>query len=221
MLSATTNPELLSEVIRLCLGAGASFVVVTDNPIYDPVTCFRLTGIAAATELAGGRLILPKQSFFKPIRVAGGTLIKDWPFLYEPFWGINKVIGIAPVKDHYRSGASLSMKNWYGLLGGQRSIFHQDIHNTIKELAMMLKPTLVILDGITTMVSNGPTGGSLSDLRATNTLIVSADQVAADAFACKLLGKGISDLPYISKAQAQGVGTGDYKLLNPIFIEIG
>jgi uncharacterized protein (DUF362 family) len=125
---------------------------------------------------------------------------------------------MAPVKDHQRSGASMTMKNWYGLLGGHRNIFHQDIHNTIKELAMMVKPTLVILDGTTTMMTNGPTGGALSDLKDTNTMIVSTDQVAADAYGCTLLGKTIDDLPFIGKAAEAGVGTADYASLKPALL---
>ena len=216
ILSATTNPELVAEVARLCFKAGASSVVVTDNPINDPASCFSLTGIAQAAGLAGAKVVLPKEDHFEPTSVAGGTLIKNWPLLYSPFEGANKLIGIAPVKDHHRSGASMIMKNWYGLLGGRRNIFHQDIHNIIKELAVMVSPTLVVLDGTVTMMTNGPTGGSLEDLRQTNTMIVSTDQVAADAFGATLLGKTVSDLPYIAKAQAQGAGTADYRSLNPI-----
>ncbi len=221
MLSATTNPQLLAEIARLCFKAGASSVVVTDNPINDPGSCFTLTGIAQAAESVGASVLLPKVDFFKPTTVSRATLIKKWPLLYGPFMGINKVIGIAPVKDHHRSGASMAMKNWYGLLGGRRNIFHQDIHNTIKELAMMVTPTLVILDGTTTMMTNGPTGGSLADLKKTNTMIVSTDQVAADAFGATLLGKTLAQLPYISKAEASGVGTADYVSLNPVRASTG
>ena len=106
--------------------------------------------------------MLPLEYQFKPTTVRGGTLIKNWPLLYEPFRNINKLIGIAPVKDHHRSGASMTMKNWYGLMGGRRNIFHQSIHDIIKELAMLVSPTLVVLDGTTTMMTNGPTGGSLT-----------------------------------------------------------
>lgn len=218
ILSATTNPDLIAKVIELCLKAGASEVRVTDNPINDPESCFKLTGIADAVKSAGGKLILPKESYFKPISVEGGQLIRNWPFLYKPLVDVDKVIGIAPVKDHQRSGASMCMKNWYGLLGGRRNTFHQDIHNIIKELAMMIKPTLVILDGTTTMMTNGPTGGAVSDLKNTNTMIVSTDQVAADAFGCTLLGKTVGDLPYITKAAALKLGTSDYQSLKPIMI---
>ncbi len=112
----------------------------------------------------------------------------------------------------------MTMKNWYGLLGGRRNIFHQDIHTIIADLAKMMTPTLVILDAIRSMVSNGPTGGSLSDLKATNTLIVSTDQVAADAYGAQLLGKSVDDLVYISKAEFLGVGTADFRSLNPDFL---
>jgi len=218
MLSATTHPELIERVTRLCYKAGAETVRLTDNPINDPAACFKLTGIEAAVTSAGGELVLPKRTFFKPTSVEGGRLIKNWPLLFSPLKGITKLIGMAPVKNHQRSGASMVMKNWYGLLGGRRSIFHQDIHNTIKELSMMVKPTLVILDGTTTMMTNGPTGGALSDLKKTDTMIISTDQVAADAFGCSLLEKKVSDLPFILKAAAAGVGTANYESLNPVYI---
>ena len=81
---------------------------------------------------------------------------------------------------------------------------------------MMVKPSLVILDGTTAMMTNGPTGGSLADLKQTNTMIVSTDQVAADALGATLLGKSVADLPYISKAEAAGLGTADYESLSPV-----
>ena len=220
MLSATTHPVLVTELCRRCLQAGAANVIVTDNPINDPASCFTLTGIAEAARMAGAELIIPRQQLFRPITVPNARLIRDWPLLYEPFRQVNKVIGIAPVKDHHRSGASMVMKNWYGLLGGRRNIFHQEVHTIIKELAMMVRPTLVILDGTTTMMRNGPTGGSLSDLKSTHTLIVSTDQVAADAYGATLLEKRLSDLPFIAQAQAAGIGTADYQSLNPQKVDI-
>ena len=220
MLSATTHPILVTELCRRCFQAGAANVIVTDNPINDPTSCFTLTGIAEAARSAGAELIVPRQQSFRPITVPNARLIRDWPLLYEPFRQVNKVIGITPVKDHHRSGASMVMKNWYGLLGGRRNIFHQEVHTIIKELAMMVRPTLVILDGTTTMMRNGPTGGSLSDLKSTNTMIVSTDQVAADAFGATLLGKNLSDLPFIAQAQEAGIGTADYQSLNPQMVDI-
>ncbi len=220
MLSATTHPQIVSGMTRLCFDAGASSVIVTDNPINDPNSCFALSGIADAARRAGAQLFLPRNDAFKPLSVPDGKLIRNWPVLYDPLKRINKVIGTAPVKDHHRSGASMIMKNWYGLLGGRRNIFHQDIQTIITELAMMIRPTLVILDGTTTMMTNGPTGGSLSDLKETNTMIAGTDQVAVDAFGATLLGKSLNDLPFIGMAEAAGLGTADYRSLNPVMGEV-
>jgi len=216
LLSATTHPELVSELTRLWRMAGAAAVRVTDNPINDPASCFALTGIGQAARSAGAELVLPEERFFQPLTLQDARLIRNWPVLLGPVAAATKLIGLAPVKDHHRSGASMVMKNWYGLLGGRRNIFHQDIQTIIAELAGMVKPTLVVLDGTATMVSNGPTGGSLADLRETRTLIVGTDQVAVDAFGATLLGKTAADLPFIAKAEALGAGTADYRALLPI-----
>ena len=220
MLCATTHPDMVTGITRLCFQAGAASVAVTDNPINDPASCFRLTGIEQAARAAGAAVLFPQKEFFKSFSLAHAQLIRNWPVLYEPLSRIDKIIGTAPIKDHHRSGASMIMKNWYGLLGGRRNIFHQDIHTIIKELAMMVKPTLVVLDGTTTMMHNGPTGGSLSDLKETHTMIVSTDQVAADAFGATLLDKTVDELAFIKKAESMHLGTADFKSLNPIMESI-
>ena len=220
-LGATSHPDLVGELVRLCLRVGAKSVVVTDNPINDPAKCFQRTGIGQAVSEAGGRIVLPKDSYFRPTSVEGGAVIRDWPVLFDPFENVDRVIGVAPVKDHAHAGASMTMKNWYGLLGGRRNTFHQKIHRTIKELAMMVRPTLVILDGVQTMVTNGPTGGSAADLADTRRLIVSTDQVAADAYGgTQLLGRRLAELPYITKAAEAGVGTADYESLKPKTVSV-
>ncbi len=220
LLSATTHPDIVTTITRLCFQAGAASVTVTDNPINDPASCFRLTGIEQAARSAGATVVFPQQELFKPFSLTNGQLIRNWPVLYEPLSRIDKIIGTAPVKDHHRSGASMIMKNWYGLLGGRRNIFHQDIHTIIKELAMMIKPTLVVLDGTTTMMRNGPTGGSLSDLKETHTMITGTDQVAADAYGATLLDKTVDELAFIKKAEAMGLGTADFQSLSPVMESI-
>jgi len=220
-LGATAHPDLVGEVVRLCLAAGAAEVVVTDNPINDPVSCFELSGIGPAARRAGAKVLLPREALFRPYTLPDGGIITHWPVLYEPLAGATKVIGIAPVKNHFRAGASMSMKNWYGLLGGRRNRLHQDIHNTIKELAMMVRPTLVVLDGTRTMMTNGPTGGSVDDLKATNTMIVSTDQVAADAYAATLLDLAPGELPYLAKAERAGVGAAAWRSIKLHRAEIG
>lgn len=216
VLGATTHPACVGRIIALCLQAGAGRVDVTDNPINDPASCFELSGIAPAARKAGARVILPAAGLFEPYTLPGGRLIRRWPLLSAPLRQVDKVIGMAPVKDHHRSGASMTLKNWYGLLGGRRNIFHQQIHTIIMELALMIRPTLVILDGTRSVVSNGPTGGSLADLKSTRTLIAGTDPVAVDSLGAVLLGKTPADLPHLKMAEKAGAGTTDYRSLKMV-----
>jgi uncharacterized protein (DUF362 family) len=218
-LGATTHPQLVAKVVELCLQAGAGQVMVTDNPINDPASCFELSGIGPAARKAGAEMILPAVDRFASYTLPGGRLLTRWPVFSGPLLWADKVIGLAPVKDHHRSGASLAIKNWYGLLGGRRNIFHQQIHTILAELAMMVKPSLVILDGTYSMMSNGPTGGSLDDLKATRTLIAGTDPVAVDTLGVELLGKRAADLPFLALAEKSGAGTMDYQSLKPIVVQ--
>lgn len=211
-LGATTNPEVLAALIELLREAGAREVRVADNPIESPAAAFAKTGIQAAASAAGARVMLPGPDAFETLVTPGAELIPRWPFFWAPFRGADKVIGLAPVKDHNLSGASLATKNWYGLLGGRRNQFHQDVHTIIADLAQMIRPTLVILDGSRVLRRNGPTGGSLDDVAAGRTIVAARDSLAADAWAwSELLGRPDPPPDYLERARARGLGDPDWR----------
>lgn len=210
-VGATTHPDVVREVVRLCLAAGAAEVLVTDHPTTDPDHAFRVTGIGKAAEDAGARVVLPREGQFRRTNLAGSDLFRDWPMLMVPFDGVDRVIGVAPVKDHGLAGATLGIKNWYGLIGGRRNLFHQRIGDCLVDLATLVKPTLTILDGTISMISNGPTGGSERDLKRTNTVIAGTDPVAVDACGASLLGRSVHDLPWLKQAERAGLGTTDWE----------
>jgi len=205
-LGATTHPSVFTAVAQLCREAGASRIAVADNPINQPEGCFLKTGIQRAAAEVGAEVVLPRPSSFAPAHVDGDVL-GTWPLFYQPFEGATKVIGIAPCKDHNLCGASMTMKNWYGLLGGRRNQFHQQIHGIISDFPVLIEPTLVVLDGTRVLTRNGPTGGSLGDVAARNTLVVGTDMVAVDAFGYSLLGRDPADLEYVHRAEQRGLGT--------------
>jgi len=212
-LGATTNPEVLEALIRMLLvDCRAQEVRVTDNPIESPSDCFAKSGVALATQRAGGRVYLPDSNAFKMLNTPGAKLIENWWFLNRPFTNVDKVIGVAPVKDHNLCFASMGIKNWYGLLGGRRNQFHQDIHTIVADLSMMLKPTLTILDGTHVLMKNGPTGGDPSDVKPGDAILAGVDPVAMDAWAFEhLLGRGREYPAYLAKAEERGSGRVDWQ----------
>jgi len=211
---ATANPDVVGAIVAACKDAGAAEVLVTDNPIHAPEGCFRKSGIGRAAEDAGGTVLLPRPDLFAPVSLEG-TLLDGWSVLVAPLLRATKVIGIAPVKDHNLALASMTMKNWYGLLGGPRNRLHQRMDETIATLASLIRPTLSVLDGSTIMIRNGPTGGSVEDLVRGDVLAIGTDTVALDAFGATLLGLGVEDLPYLRMAQDAGAGTWDFESLQP------
>jgi uncharacterized protein (DUF362 family) len=222
-LGATTDPETLKALIHLVRSAGAKEIRVADNPIESPESCFIRSGVQRAALEAGARIYLPRPSDFRMLNVAGAKWIEKWPFFWRPFIGVDKVIGIAPVKDHNLCHASMTTKNWYGLLGGRRNQFHQDIHGIITDLALMMRPTLVILDGNRVLFRSGPTGGSLSDVRPGKTIAASTDSLALDAFGWDdlLRRKGKERPHYLELAGAKKLGQPDWKSLRTKEIQIG
>lgn len=212
-LGATSNPEVVRALVTLVREAGAKQVRVADNPIESPESCFVRSGVQQAAAQAGAQVVLPSARDFENLRVPGAKWIESWPFFWRPFVGAHKVIGVAPVKDHNLCRASMTTKNWYGLLGGRRNQFHQDIHGIIADLALMMRPTLVLLDGTRVLFRSGPTGGSLADVRPGNTIVASTDSLAADAYGWDvLLGRGAEPLPaYFALAAARGLGNPDWK----------
>jgi uncharacterized protein (DUF362 family) len=223
VLGATTHPEVLTALIHLVREAGAAEVRVADNPIESPQSCFMRTGIQQAAVTAGARVFLPAPGQFEVLNVAGATWIERWPFFWRPFLGATKVIGVAPVKDHNLCRASMTTKNWYGLLGGRRNQFHQDIHGIIADLALMLRPTFVLLDGSRVLFRSGPTGGSLSDVKLGHTIVASTDSLAADAFGWdNLLERKGEPLPaYFAKSQARNLGDPNWRAQNVKEVQIG
>jgi len=213
ILGATTNPAIIEELINLLLvDCRAAEVRVADNPIESPADCFAKSGIRLASERAGARIYLPDSNAFQDLYTPGATLIEQWSFFQRPFKNVTKVIGIAPVKDHNLCHASLGIKNWYGLLGGRRNQFHQDIHEIVSDLSLMIKPTLTILDGTHVLMTNGPTGGDPAYVKNAEAVLAGIDPVALDAWAFEHLLERKGDLPeYLPRAERKGSGKVDYR----------
>jgi len=210
-LAATTHPEALRAVAKLVMEAGAAKVFIADNPINSPAGCFLKSGLRQVASDLNLELLYPETNSFSPLQLEGEVL-KHWTFFHEPFKKATKVIGVAPCKDHNLCHASMTMKNWYGLLGGRRNQFHQHIHSIVSDFALMMKPTLVVLDGMNVLMKNGPTGGRLSDVKQMGTVVAGTDMVAVDSYGyTHLLERDLAELTYIHKAHDRGLGNKNWQ----------
>jgi len=205
--AATTNPDVLETVIVLCQEAGAKKVRFADNTIQNAGRCFATSGANAIAQKTGADLIIPRDSLMRDMNLKGERL-KSWP-VFKPVVEADKIINLPIAKTHNHSGLTLGMKNWIGAVGGQRGALHQDIHQVIVDLAQFFKPTLTLVDAIRIMVSNGPSGGRQSDVAMKNRLILSNDQVAADALAITYFDIQKERVAFVQLAEKAGIGTAD------------
>jgi len=136
-----------------------------------------------------------------------GTVLRNWP-VFAPFLSADKIINLPIAKHHSLTGATLGMKNWYGMLGGQRNQLHQQVHESLADLADFIRPTLTMLDAYRVLIRNGPTGGSLEDVVLKKTMVAGTDPVAIDAYVAKAYWNLDADaLPYLGFASKKGLGT--------------
>jgi uncharacterized protein (DUF362 family) len=208
--AANTNPELVAEVLKQCWSAGAKRVIVTDVSCNEPRRCFMRSGIQAAARAEGAEVILPNTEMFREVDL-GGVVLKSWP-VFTPFLGADKIINLPIAKHHELTGATLGMKNWYGILGGQRNRLHQQIHQSLVDLASFMLPTLTIMDCYRILLRNGPTGGNLEDVALKKTVVAGTDPVALDAWVAKAYWSlDPEHLPYLQMAANRGLGTVDFE----------
>ena len=207
---ANTHPTLVSTMVRLCLAAGAAQVTVADVSCNDPRRSFLRSGVREAGETAGATVRLPADEDFGQIDL-GGVVLQNWEVLRH-FVEADRFINMPVIKYHNLTGCTIGMKNLYGILGGRRNRLHQEINQSIVDLAAFVRPTLTVVDGTRVLFRSGPQGGSLDDVTIENTVLCSTDQVAADARGAEFLGLSPDQVSHILLADRSGVGTLDYRV---------
>jgi uncharacterized protein (DUF362 family) len=212
---ATTNPQVVTALVELCLGAGARRVRVMDNPFGGgPESAYARSGIADAVAGAGAEMEIMNPAKFRDMAIPEGKDITRWP-VYHDVLAADVLINIPVAKHHSLARLSLGGKNLLGVIQS-RSKMHMNLGQRIADLGSLVRPTLTVVDAVRTLVAHGPTGGSLDDVRLTNTVITSHDMVAADAYAATLFDLTGEDIAYVKAAAEMGLGTLD---LSGIWLE--
>jgi uncharacterized protein (DUF362 family) len=121
------------------------------------------------------------------------------------------IIHLPTVKTHVFTTTTGAMKNAFGgLLNEHRHWTHPVIHETLVDLLMIQKAihrgVFAVMDG--TFAGDGP-GPRCMMPYAKNVILASADQVAIDAVAAKLMGFNPMDIKFIRMAHEMGLGCGD------------
>jgi uncharacterized protein (DUF362 family) len=121
------------------------------------------------------------------------------------------IIHLPTVKTHVFTTTTGAMKNAFGgLLNERRHWTHPVIHETLVDLLMIQRTihrgVFAVMDG--TFAGDGP-GPRCMVPHVKNVILASADQVAIDAVAARLMGFDPLAIKYIRLAHDAGLGCGD------------
>jgi uncharacterized protein (DUF362 family) len=137
------------------------------------------------------------------------------------FLGKN-IVHLPTVKCHIYTTTTGAMKNAFGgLLNTKRHYTHSWIHETLVDLLAIQKEihagVFAMMDGTT--VGNGPGPRTMYPV-VKNYILASADQVAVDAVAAKMMGFDPLSIEYIRVAHENKLGIGDARDIEVVGADI-
>ena len=218
--ATTTNPWLVGALVKLCLGAGAKSVKVMDFPFGSTAEeAYVVSGIADQVKAAGGEIEVMSDFKFVPTDIPAGVWLKKTD-IYDDILKADVVINVPIAKNHGLARITMGMKNLLGVIK-DRPPLHINLGQNLADLATRIRPTLTVLDAIRILTANGPTGGNLDDVKKLDTVIVSPDYVAVDAYGSTLFGLKPNDLDYVRAGAKSGFGRADIENLKIEEINVG
>jgi uncharacterized protein (DUF362 family) len=128
------------------------------------------------------------------------------------------IIHLPTIKTHVFTTTTGAMKNAFGgLLNERRHWTHPVIHETLVDLLMIQRKIhrglFAVMDG--TFAGDGP-GPRCMIPHVKNVILASADQVAIDAVAARLMGFDPLSIKYIRLAHDLGLGCGDPRAIDVV-----
>lgn len=128
-------------------------------------------------------------------------------YLPQTALGADLLVSIPKMKTHHWVGATLSMKNFFGLVPGSvygwpKNVLHwAGINQCIADLHGLFPKHFCIVDGIVGMDGNGPIQGNQ---KPAGVLVAGSDMVAVDATCCRIMRLDPNKIQYLQLAQSRG-----------------
>jgi uncharacterized protein (DUF362 family) len=207
---ATTSVGLVAAVAKMALEQRASKVVIADHGVDDTEEVIQMIGLRPALKgLDVEILAAGSDSRFVETKIPQGKELDEAEVLAVAL-ECDVHIALPIAKSHSSAGFTGTLKGMMGLVA-TRKTFHwlHDLHHAIVDLNTIIKPDLVIMDGIEVMTNEGPQGPG--ELVRCDSLIAGSDAVAVDSAGVRLaplFGRRVDpkQVRHLKLAQARGLG---------------
>ncbi len=223
-MGACTHPDLVSAFISGAKEDGLTNIEVPENPCNRAEESFARSGVEAAVRKAGAKMYdLKKEArFFAETALPRGRVLQKAK-VAKQFLEADVVVNMPVAKHHGAAVLTMAMKNWMGAVE-DRSFWHRNnLMQCIADFCSLVRPHWTLIDATRVMLKRGPQGGELAFLKSPspNLLIVSKDQVAADAYATMLFDKKPADVAYLGFAAEMNLGITDLARIKVHAVEAG
>lgn len=206
--AVTTHPAVFGAVVRLLTEAGAS-VSYGDSPGFGrSADALAKGGLVAAAEKYGAAL--GDFETGRPVEFPEGRFERRFD-LAQACLEAEGIVSVPKMKTHQLTRITGAVKNQFGCVYGlNKAATHVRIPNQVNfsrmlvDLNRLVKPRLIVMDGVVAMEGNGPRSGRP---RPMNCLIVSTDPVAVDATFCRMVDLDPSFVPTNTYGREEGLGT--------------
>lgn len=220
--AANTNPELADAFLKGCKGQGIKEIVMPEHPVKSAKNTFPQSGLLAVAKANGVPMIdlASDEKLFKEVQIPKGKRLKK-ALVGKHFLETDALVDMPVAKHHGGAKLTMAMKNWMGAVK-DRGYFHRnDLHQCIADISSLIKPTWTIIEAVRIMLDRGPMGPS-KNMKELNLLILSKDQVAADAYTSTLFpGMGPDKVKHVAIAGQMKLGTVDLSKIAVHKIEVG
>jgi uncharacterized protein (DUF362 family) len=121
--------------------------------------------------------------------------------------GADLIVSLAKMKTHHWAGATLSMKNFFGVVPGsvygwpKNKLHYIGIPEAIVALNRQFRNTFAIVDGVIGMEGNGPIQGTP---KHAGVLVMGSDLAAVDATCCRIMGIDPEKIDYLRMGASLG-----------------
>lgn len=200
-----THPLVLRGAVEAFLRMGAAAIIVAEGPGHrrDSLAVYEQSGLADV--LTEDRIPFHDLNYMTGYQLPNAGRQASLATLTFPglFKEVDWVISVAKMKTHHIAGATLSMKNLFGVMPGiyygwPKNLLHQvGIENCILDINATLKPQFAIVDGIVGMEGDGPIMG---DPKRAGILVMGRNAAAVDATCCRIMGIDPYRISYLERA---------------------
>ncbi len=197
----STDLRILAALIQVLQEKDYTNITIADGPnigIYrKSINVFNRLGVEALARHFGVQLVDLNYAPCKKVKLTTSSVRVAEICLKADYF-----ISMPKIKTHVETGVSAAVKNLMGcVVGTDKRLIHADLPNNLVRLNEIVKPDLILVDGLVGMEGEGPGNGRPKKL---DLLLAGTNPFLLDMFVARLIGLDRNIISYFPIAHSKG-----------------